>query len=170
MLRIFIIILALLLPSCALVGPVLAASGAARTVETDVLSRLAVEDSPKHELTQALGIDAVTSLDPVVGISIDGARLKTRFQADLVDGVGLVRGYGILEGPSGDTLHVVFGYQIPPGPEMRPGSSRGPSSGPVEPGRLLGFGDRGTLSGEIDSTWASRYRWEASYRIRKDPI
>ena len=170
MLRIFIIILALLLLSCALAGPVLAASGAARTVETDVLSRTGrggltetrADPSPGHRCRYQSGS------------SRRDLHRWSAAEAALSGGSGGWSWAGSRvwdsRSPSGDTLHVVFGYQIPPGPDDEARVPRGVLRVDRWNQGACWVRGSGTLSGEIDSTGASRYRWEASYRIRKDPI
>lgn len=161
------LVFCLLFPGSAPGGPILAASGKAKTLEIEVLSRLPVEDTSNHELTQSRGVDSFTTPDRIAGVSFEDARLHTRSQGDLVDGAGLVRGYGVLEARTGEKLYVVFGYEIPPGDE-----GRRPFEGTFEwsggTGVLTGVRGSGTLRGDLDSDGRAEYRWEASYRNTKE--
>jgi hypothetical protein len=159
-------LLAGLVASAAASEPVGAASGTGRTESRSVLARVAIEDVPGHELVQTVGEDLVTTPDRIAGVSFESSRMKRHDQADLVDGSGLVRGYGVWEASSGEKLYVTYGYRIPP---------FSAETGDVVPfeggfewtggtGRLAAVRGSGTIQGQMSRSGKASYRWSGTYR------
>jgi len=142
-----------------------AAAGSGSAVQLLTQAKSDVGDVPGHELSQAVGDDELKTPDRIAGVSFDGAKVKIFRQSDLVNGSGVVRGYGVWEAKSGQKLFVIFGYTIPPFP---PGKDFAPFEGTFQwvggTGTLQRIVGRGTMEGEISRKGEARYRWAGSYQ------
>ena len=143
-----------------------AASGSGETVTNTVLARVPIEDVTGHELVQSTGLDQFATPDPIAGVSFQGAQMKTHSQSDLVDGSGLVRGYGVWQAASGERLFLTYGYRIPP---RTPATSEiVPFEGSFEwtdgTGHLEKVQGSGTIEGRIARNGRATYRWSGTYR------
>jgi hypothetical protein len=141
-----------------------AASGVGRTINTTVLARVSVEDVPGHELVQSVGLDELSTPDPIDGVSFAGAQMKTHTQSDVVNGSGLVRGYGVWQAKSGEKVYVLFGYTIPP---FATNQSTIPFEGTWEwlggTGSLEKMRGKGTILGKITRQGQANYTWSGTY-------
>ncbi|MGH7856333.1 MAG: hypothetical protein ACREQY_03315, partial [Candidatus Binatia bacterium] len=144
-----------------------AASGTGESVNQTVLARVSVEDTPGHELIQSTGLDRLTTPDPILGVSFEGAELRRHDQSDVVRGSGVIRGYGVWQAATGEKLFMVYGYKVPPFPES--GEGVVPFDGTFEwiggTGRLTDVRGAGALQGEITRAGRAKYRWNGTYRV-----
>jgi hypothetical protein len=143
-----------------------AAAGTGRTLSTTVQAKAAIEDTDGHELSQSVGIDHIGTPDAIAGVSFDGASFQTHDQADLVQGSGQVRGYGVWEAKTGEKLFLIYGYSIPPRPAGQSGLA--PFEGTFEwiggTGRLKNVRGKGTIEGEVTRYGEARYRWAGTFQ------
>lgn len=141
-----------------------AAAGSGRSIEATEGTRVAIEDTPGHELALAVRVDAISTSDRIAGVSFDGARFRAQMQSDMVDGVGLVRGYGTWEARSGEKLFVMFGYTVnPPAAPAAPKILEGTLEWIGGTGALTKVHGKGSLEGEVTPSGAVRYKWSGSY-------
>ena len=162
----FVAIVGIVLLGCgvATAGEKGAAAGSGNTLQVITQSKLEVGDLAGHELTQASGDEELKTPDKIVGVSFDGAKVTVLRQSDLVNGSGVVRGYGVWEAKSGEKLFLIFGYAIPPYPA---GKDVVPFEGTFEwiggTSGLQNLRGKGTIEGEVSRRGETHYRWAGSY-------
>ena len=143
-----------------------AAAGAGRTLSMTVQAKASIADVAGHELSQIVGVDHITTPDAISGVSFDGASFQTNIQADMVDGAGQVRGYGVWEAKGGEKLFLIYGYVVPPQPPGKNGFV--PFEGTFEwiggTGRLKDVRGKGTIEGEVTRSGEARYRWAGTFQ------
>ncbi len=156
----------LLASTTALAGEKGAAAGSGKTLQVQTQSKIDVGDVSGHELEQTIGDDELKTPDKIAGVALDGSKVRMFKQSDLVNGSGLVRGYGVWEAASGQKLFLIFGYSIPPnagGKEFT--SFEGTFEWIGGTGSLQNVRGKGTLEGEISRRGDARYRWAGSYEL-----